>query len=46
MHCPQGSAEPKSCPAGTYTDHTGADVCTLCPQGKLMMDSGLLQNAK
>jgi len=36
LYCPLGTAQPKNCPPGTYTDHSGADVCTLCPEGKVL----------
>ena len=31
-HCPEGSGSYKYCPAGTYTDYSGASTCHVCPQ--------------
>ena len=33
LHCPEGSAEPKPCSPGTFTNSTGQAVCTTCPDG-------------
>lgn len=32
-YCPEGSAGPVPCPAGTYTNLTGQSVCSRCPAG-------------
>ncbi|KAM6933259.1 uncharacterized protein FYW49_001626 [Xenentodon cancila] len=32
-YCPEGSARPMPCPAGTYTNLTGQPVCSRCPAG-------------
>ncbi|KAF4141759.1 hypothetical protein GN958_ATG09004 [Phytophthora infestans] len=30
--CPEGSFEPRSCPAGTFADEKGLASCKLCPE--------------
>lgn len=32
-YCPEGSASPVPCPAGTYTTLAGQSVCSRCPAG-------------
>ncbi|XP_061734344.1 neurogenic locus notch homolog protein 3-like [Nerophis ophidion] len=32
-YCPEGSASPAPCPAGSYTNLTGQSVCSLCCAG-------------
>lgn len=32
-YCPEGSAGPAPCPAGTYTNLTGQSLCSRCPSG-------------
>lgn len=32
-YCPQASARPVPCPAGTYSKLTGQPVCSRCPAG-------------
>lgn len=32
-YCPEGSASPLPCPAGTYSNLTGQSVCSRCPVG-------------
>lgn len=31
-HCPEGTAVPFKCPAGTYNGNTGQVNCTMCPE--------------
>ena len=33
LHCPIGSREPLQCEPGSYTDLTGAAMCSVCPAG-------------
>ena len=35
-HCPEGSAVPKACVDGTYTDYDGALLCKVCPEGSFV----------
>lgn len=32
-YCPVGTSSPISCPAGSYSDSTGAVICKVCPPG-------------
>jgi hypothetical protein len=32
-YCPTGSTTHIFCPNGTYSNHTGAAVCYVCPEG-------------
>lgn len=33
FQCPEGSAQPKPCPPGTFTNFTSASKCEVCPDG-------------
>ncbi|KAJ7990480.1 hypothetical protein DPEC_G00300750 [Dallia pectoralis] len=37
-YCPVGSAAPKHCPDGSYSNHTGAAECLECPPGKYCLE--------
>lgn len=48
FHCPLGSAVPRPCVSGTYTNATGQSTCQKCPPGMycepLTWINGMLRN--